>query len=45
MRRVPDILPLTPRECEVLHLLAGGLSNREISERLFRWQPPASVEN
>jgi LuxR family maltose regulon positive regulatory protein len=27
--------PLSPRELEVLHLLAQGLSNREICERLF----------
>jgi LuxR family maltose regulon positive regulatory protein len=27
--------PLSPRELEILHLLADGLSNREISERLF----------
>jgi LuxR family maltose regulon positive regulatory protein len=29
------IEPLSPRELEVLKLLAQGLSNREISERLF----------
>jgi LuxR family maltose regulon positive regulatory protein len=29
------IEPLSPREMEVLRLIAGGLSNREISERLF----------
>jgi LuxR family maltose regulon positive regulatory protein len=27
--------PLSPRELEVLQLLAQGLSNHEISERLF----------
>ena len=29
------IEPLSQRELEVLHLIAEGLSNREISERLF----------
>jgi LuxR family maltose regulon positive regulatory protein len=29
------IEPLSPRELEVLHLMAQGLSNQEISERLF----------
>jgi LuxR family maltose regulon positive regulatory protein len=29
------IEPLSPRELEVLHLTAQGLSNRQISERLF----------
>jgi len=29
------IEPLSPREIEVLQLIAQGLSNREISERLF----------
>jgi LuxR family maltose regulon positive regulatory protein len=31
----PLIEPLSPRELEVLHLIAQGLSNREIGERLF----------
>ncbi len=31
----PLIKPLSHRELEVLHLIAQGLSNREISERLF----------
>ncbi len=35
MSRTTDIEPLTPRECEVLQLLTEGLSNRDISERLF----------
>jgi LuxR family maltose regulon positive regulatory protein len=29
------IEPLSPRELEVLHLIAQGLSNHEIGERLF----------
>ena len=28
------IEPLHPREIEILHLISGGLSNREISQRL-----------
>jgi len=31
----PLIEPLSPRELEVLHLMAAGLSNQEMSERLF----------
>ena len=31
----PLLDPLTPREIEVLHLIAQGHSNREISQRLF----------
>ncbi|MFL5589592.1 MAG: LuxR C-terminal-related transcriptional regulator, partial [Ktedonobacteraceae bacterium] len=31
----PLIEPLSPRELEVLHLMAQGLSNQEICERLF----------
>jgi LuxR family maltose regulon positive regulatory protein len=31
----PLIEPLSPRELEVLQLIAHGLSNREIGERLF----------
>ena len=31
----PLIEPLSPRELEVLQLIAQGFSNREISERLF----------
>ncbi len=35
--------PLTPREQEVLHLLAEGRSNREIGEELFMAEKTASV--
>jgi LuxR family maltose regulon positive regulatory protein len=31
----PLVEPLSPRELEVLHLIAQGLSNNEIGERLF----------
>ena len=31
----PLVEPLSPRELEVLHLMAQGLSNQEMSERLF----------
>jgi LuxR family maltose regulon positive regulatory protein len=31
----PLVEPLSERELEVLHLIADGLSNREIGERLF----------
>ena len=34
-QRVSAIDPLSERELEVLHLIAKGLSNREIGERLF----------
>src|SRR5262245_41330345 len=30
-----DELGVTPRELEILQLIAGGLSNREIAEKLF----------
>jgi len=35
MLRAGQIEPLSQRELEVLHLIAQGLSNQEISERLF----------
>src|SRR6266567_1720042 len=37
LRRVrsADTKPLSPRELEVLHLMVQGLSNQEMSERLF----------
>ena len=31
----PLVEPLSPRELEVLQLIADGLTNREISQRLF----------
>ncbi len=34
-RTQPLIEPLSPRELEVLHLMAQGLSNQEMCERLF----------
>jgi len=31
----PLIEPLSPRELEILHLMAAGLSNQEMCEQLF----------
>jgi LuxR family maltose regulon positive regulatory protein len=34
--KIEDLLdPISDRELEVLHLIAAGLSNREIAEKLF----------
>jgi FixJ family two-component response regulator len=33
-RLPPDAEPLTPRECEVLHQLVGGASNKEVGRQL-----------
>ena len=32
--RAAELLPLTGRECEIVMLLADGLSTREVAERL-----------
>ncbi|MET4637962.1 AAA family ATPase [Mycetocola sp. 2940] len=42
-RQAPDALELTARERQVLELLALGLSNRQIGERLFISSKTASV--
>ncbi len=39
----PDPFGLTPRELEVLRLLAGGATNREIGSELFMAEKTASV--
>ncbi len=41
----PLVEPLSERELEVLHLLAQGLSNREIGERLFLALPTVKGHN
>ena len=41
----PLIEPLSERELEILQLIAQGLSNREISERLFLAMPTVKGHN
>ena len=41
--RPADSLELTPREVQVLELIAQGLSNRQIGEKLFISAKTASV--
>jgi DNA-binding CsgD family transcriptional regulator len=35
LRRPPGRVRLTPRQLEILHLIAAGSTTREIAERLF----------
>jgi non-specific serine/threonine protein kinase len=38
---LPDVSKLSPRELEVLGLLAGGMTNRQIAEELVISRPTA----
>jgi len=42
-----DAVRLTPRESQILHLMAEGLSSKEIGERLFvdKWAVAAHTDS